>query len=162
MSLALVRSRDIEVKTRAGIAATAAGPFHTFEIYGDGRAEDHPLHVATEAIEAIVTDPVSEADPVLSGLRRYLAGLRVEGEHVRGQFVEFLDPGNDGYELLRETVATAEGGEPISFLDYQIDRQDFIHMTNYVMTNTALHPEIPDGVAVDPRLPMVKHLRSRI
>ena len=162
-------AEGIIVKTHAGHAATGEGPFHSIDIYGadvEHSVNNKPLHEATDAIYEITHDGATFHREVMANVRTYIRDLnRVEEEPTGGQHgqpLERFEPSPAGWDLFRRTHALASGTpEPVvEFLGVDMDPAAFVATVNYVMTNTVIWAEEPDGKGEDPRIAMIDKFRS--
>lgn len=162
-------AEGIIVRTYAGRAATAEGPFRGIDIYGDAvdsEISGRPLHEATDAIYEITHDPATSSSPVMDNLRTYVKKLdMVEEEPTGGQHgqpLQRFEPNPAAWGLFRRTHARAcEFAEPtVDFLGVKMDPAAFAATVNYVMTNTVVWAEEPDGEGEDPRIAMIEKFRS--
>jgi hypothetical protein len=162
-------AEGIHIKTHAGWAATAEGPFHAIDIYGDSvdpTIHNKPLHEATDAIYEITHDPATHHSVVMDGLRLYVKNLNlVEEEPEGGQHGQPLmrfEPSPAAWGLFRNTHSLANNiaGETVDFLGVEMEPAAFAATVNYVMTNTVIWAEEPGGRGEDPRLAMIEKFRS--
>ncbi|HVV25814.1 MAG TPA: hypothetical protein VHC21_02180 [Candidatus Saccharimonadales bacterium] len=159
----------IIVKTHAGYAATAEGPFHCIDIYGDAvdpNIDNKPLHEATDAIYMITHDPALSHDPIMCSLRTYVENLDLVEEHPNGgqhgQPLQRFEPNPAAWGLFRHTYTEAlRLAEPtIDFLGVRMGPAAFVATVNYVMTNTVVWAEEPGGKGEDPRFAMIEKFKS--
>jgi hypothetical protein len=154
------------IKTYSGMAETKEGPFHTFMIGGEKKiTQQRPLHEATEEIYELAHASEASDDPVMKNVRAFLAELDIlphpeytyrSGEQRR----EIITSHRARAALLKARAAAARNEEPVTFMEIDINRKDFVELVSYVMTNTLLHSEKWGGEGEDPRVAMLDQFRS--
>jgi hypothetical protein len=155
----------IWIKTRAGIAATAEGPFHQFLWDGTGPMNQMPLHEAADAIYEITHAADTYDSQTMQDIRTYIKGLNLEakensdGQGQHGKPLEKFMPSSIAWAALKR-VYESNGEADIEFLGVKLTSSDFALLTDYVMTNTVLWSEDPKAETDDPRLAMVEKFRS--
>ena len=159
---------DVWVSTYSQRAATEAGPFHAFDLYGGAVERERwhaPLHEATAAITETLQDPTMFEDGVMQNMREYLKGLNriTDGEDRHGKPIEFFRPSSPAWDAYQRALSISDTrpDETIDFLDNKLSLEGFGIFVNYVMTNTALWPEDYKAEGEDPRVAMVEKFQSQ-
>lgn len=161
-------AEGVWASTSSGHAATEAGPFHSFSLYGDSVEHEiwgAPLHEATEAIMETVQAPATFEDGVMQNIREYLRGLNriTDGYDRKDRPIEYFRPSSPAWDAMQRAWAIADSkpDETIDFLDNKLSLEGFGIFVNYVMTNTAFWPEDYKQEGEDPRISMVEKFRNQ-
>ncbi|HTB48640.1 MAG TPA: hypothetical protein VK712_01010 [Verrucomicrobiae bacterium] len=154
MSLEL--SGGINVSTHAGWAATKDGPFHALWLFGGDRHVEVGMSTAVTAIQEVINDPARTDNRTMQSLQKYVRSLHVESNDRES---EWIVPDSLGQQALQGALASAEDQTYLEFLGNNIAETDFVHLVDYVMTNTSVWLEMPTDTE-DPHVATIQAMRS--
>jgi len=164
--MSLEVSDGICVSTYSGRAATEAGPFHAFDLWGE-RVEAQrwhsPLHEATDEIYALSHAPDRLDHEVVEHLSAFVKNLNLVLDTETG--VEAFQPSSRSEASFQKSLQVASqagnGAEPLIFLSNPMPQEGLVNLVGYVMLNTGLWAEDLHGQRdQDPRIGMIEQFRS--
>lgn len=165
MSLILERSGATVSTTHSyleGYAERHGGSAQVFRLFRNRDLKEVPMAVAVETIgiplEAKGLDDVFER-----AMQGYVGAMRAVNRADSSDPADamlFLQSGHT--EDFERAFMVARSQPDVEVLGHPVNRQDFAHLVNYVMTNTCLDGGALAAEGHDPRLALVEQFRAGV